>query len=97
MIRPEIVAEATKDYFDDQDLFGQWIADRCEKAPGKFEQTTPLYNDWSEYARTAGDDPGSQKSMSGRLKRAGFQYKKSNGIRAYYGLSLKRQAASHDG
>ncbi len=89
LTRPEIVTAATQDYFEDQDLFGQWIADRCERSPNKWEMTTPLYNDWVDYARTAGDDPGSQRAMSSKLKRAGFQFRKSNGIRSYHGLQLK--------
>ncbi|SCW36733.1 phage/plasmid primase, P4 family, C-terminal domain-containing protein [Sphingobium faniae] len=89
LVRPEIVTAATAEYFDDQDLFGQWINDRCERSANKFELPTPLYNDWASYARAAGDDPGSQRAMSGRLKRAGFRYGKNNGVRAYYGVSLR--------
>lgn len=96
LVRPEIVTAATADYFEDQDLFGQWVADRCDVARGKFELTTPLYNDWAEYARAAGDDPGSQKAMGARLKRAGFQFKKSNGLRSYHGIALKLKGAFHD-
>jgi putative DNA primase/helicase len=32
LIRPACVKAATKDYFDDQDLLGQWIEDRCDIA-----------------------------------------------------------------
>ncbi|MEW6628521.1 MAG: phage/plasmid primase, P4 family [Pseudomonadota bacterium] len=91
LVRPEIVTAATQDYFDDQDLFGQWIADCCERGTSKFEMPTPLYNNWADYARTAGDDPGSMRAMSSKLKRAGFLQRKNNGVRAYYGLALKQQ------
>ncbi|MFC3696713.1 phage/plasmid primase, P4 family [Sphingobium xenophagum] len=96
LVRPEIVTAATADYFEDQDLFGQWIEERCDRAPGKWEMPTPLYNDWADFAKAAGDDPGSQRAMSSRLARAGFHRKKSNGIRAYHGLALKPRAAYHD-
>lgn len=89
LIRPEAVEAATNDYFDDQDMFGQWINERCDVAAGKFEMPTPLYNDWAEFARASGEDPGSQRGMSSKLTRAGFRRRKSNGIRAYHGLSLK--------
>ena len=93
LTRPEIVTAATQDYFEDQDLFGQWIADRCECGANKWEMPTPLYNDWADYARAAGDDPGSQRAMSSKLKRAGFRDRKSNGIRSYGGISLLRRDA----
>lgn len=91
LVRPEIVQAATQDYFDDQDLFGQWLAERCELGRSKSEATTPLYNDWAEYAHAAGDDPGSQKAFGSRIKRAGFQFRKSHGNRMYLGLALKRK------
>lgn len=91
LVRPEIVKAATADYFEDQDLFGQWVEDHCERDPGKWELPTPLYNDWADYARAAGDDPGTQRAMSSKLKRAGFVPRKlPGGIRTYQGISLKK-------
>lgn len=91
LVRPEIVTAATADYFEDQDLFGQWIDDHCARDPGKWELPTPLYNNWADYARAAGDDPGTQRAMSSKLKRAGFQPRKlSGGIRTYQGITLKK-------
>lgn len=95
LVRPGIVTAATKDYFDDQDMFGQWLEDRCDRGPEKWEMPTPLYNDWAEFARSAGEDPGSQRGMSSKLNRAGFRRKKSNGIRAYHGLALKPRSPVH--
>lgn len=95
LVRPEIVTAATQDYFDDQDLFGQWIAERCERGKGKFDATVTLYNSWAEYARAAGDDPGSQRAMSSKLKKAGFPYRNANSIRAFHGIAVKPQGAFH--
>lgn len=89
LVRPEIVTAATADYFEDQDLFGQWLDDRCVRDPAKWELPAKLYNDWASYARAAGDDPGAQKNMKSKLERAGFKAAKSNGLRIYRGLSLK--------
>ncbi len=97
LVRPEVVVAATADYFEDQDLFGQWIVDRCDRGPRLFEQPTPLYNDWAGYAKAAGDDPGSQRAMSSKLKRAGFQPRKgTGGIRTYQGIAIKKEGAFHD-
>jgi P4 family phage/plasmid primase-like protien len=93
LVRPEIVSMTTQDYFDDQDLFGQWIADRCERGANKWEQPTPLYNDWVEYARVAGDDPGTLKALGSKLKRNGFQSGKVRGVRCWKGVALKRKGS----
>lgn len=88
LVRPQAVQEATADYFDDQDLFGQWLDERCITGPDRREAAGELYRDWSTFARAAGDEPGSQKSLSDKLKRRGFDPIKSNGSRFYRGLSL---------
>lgn len=89
LVRPEIVTAATADYFEDQDLFGQWIEERCERDPGKWELPAPLYRDWADYARAAGDDPGPQKQMKSRLEGAGFRRARTMGQRVYRGVALK--------
>jgi putative DNA primase/helicase len=96
LVRPEIVTAATQDYFDDQDLFGQWLKDRCDCGVNKWEMPTPLYNDWAEYARAAGDDPGTQRAMSSKLRKAGFRDRKSNGLRSYAGIALRKKDTGHD-
>jgi len=30
LVRPPVVIEATREYFDDQDVFGQWLDEHCE-------------------------------------------------------------------
>lgn len=90
LVRPEIVKAATADYFEDQDLFGQWVEDRCERGPSKWEPANHLFHDWHDYAKAAGDDPGTQRAMSSKLKRAGFMPRKvTGGTRAYHGLALR--------
>ena len=64
------MTDATADYFADQDLFGHWIGERCDTAPGKWELPTPLFHDRADFAKAAGDAPGSQRAMSSKLARA---------------------------
>lgn len=96
LARPETVTSATADYFDDQDLFGQWIEERCDRDASKWELPNRLYNDWADYARAAGDDPGAQKAMKSKLERAGFRTAKTMGHRVYRGLTLKPKGACND-
>ncbi len=88
--RPEIVQVATDDYFDNQDLFGQWIEEKCSTGESHWEQPTPLYKSWAEYAVAAGDDPGTQRGLSDRLRKRGFVRGKTGGLKVYRGLSVKQ-------
>lgn len=95
LVQPSAVAEATASYFEEQDLFGQWIAERCDVARGKWELATPLFNSWRDYAREAGDDAGSAKGFSGRLTKRGFTHGRApGGLRKYDGLALRQSYRS---
>jgi putative DNA primase/helicase len=85
-----VVKAATADYFEDQDLFGQWLENNCERGPSKWETAQTLFRDWKDYAQAAGEDPGTQRAMASKLKRAGFMPRKvTGGARAYHGIALK--------
>lgn len=89
LARPEAVNAATDSYFEEQDLFGQWIDDRCIVDPGKWELPAKLYQSWCSYAKEAGDEPGPIKTMKPRLERRGFRSAKTSGMRVYRGLALR--------
>jgi putative DNA primase/helicase len=88
LLRPEVVTAATSDYFETQDVFGQWLDERCVRGPEKTESPTRLFRDWSHFAHVAGDEPGSQKSMAARLEKTGFRRGKRGGERYWRGLAL---------
>jgi P4 family phage/plasmid primase-like protien len=96
LVRPTAVADATAEYFDAQDLFGQWIAERCEIDPSKWELPAPLYGSWSAYAREVGEEPGTSKTLAENLEKRGFRRAKTNGLRVYRGLFLKTDRRTED-
>jgi len=64
LIRPASVIAATDSYFDDQDLLGQWIEEKCETAvknPPIWDRSADLFESWCKFAAKAGEDPGKQK------------------------------------
>jgi putative DNA primase/helicase len=91
--RPASVIAATDEYFEEQDVFGQWLADRCEVEPDLWELPAALFRDWVSFAKEHGEAAGTMVTLSGRLKKAGFRQRKSNGLRTYGGLRLKGQNA----
>jgi putative DNA primase/helicase len=87
--RPASVAAATDEYFEEQDLFGSWVDDRCETDPQAWDLPSTLFRSWTAYARESGEDPGSMVIFSSRLKRAGFRRGKSAGTRSYRGIRVR--------
>src|SRR5262245_5021493 len=65
--RPHAVRTATAEYFDEQDLCGQWIEECCDAEPGnhhKWELVRDLFGSWSKHAERAGENAGSKKAFS---------------------------------
>lgn len=94
--RPESVVAATDEYFADQDVFGEWVTERCELGARLWEQPTPLFKSWVNFAKAAGEDPGTMVSFTSRLKKMGLKRGKVARIRAYLGVSLITKATEND-
>ncbi|MDM7255195.1 MAG: phage/plasmid primase, P4 family, partial [Paracoccus sp. (in: a-proteobacteria)] len=76
LIRPQSVTEATAAYFDDQDVFAQFLADKCRVEPHNphlWEPAAALFKAWSDYAHAGGEKPGTKKAMGENLAKRGFQ------------------------
>jgi putative DNA primase/helicase len=72
LVRPASVTEQTAQYFAEQDLIGQFIADRCECDPSFHELTGRLFAAWERYAHAAGEYAGKQKAFGSSLKNRGY-------------------------
>ncbi len=90
--RPDGVTQATADYFAEQDVFGQWIEERCELRQGSYEPLSLLFADWSAFATEAKEEPGSKKSMGARLARFGVTPFRTTAERRYLNIRLRTQA-----
>jgi putative DNA primase/helicase len=92
LVRPKRVLEATEDYFNDQDLLGQWLDAGCELQPGNDrlrERSRELYQSWSEFAKQSGEKPETEKAFVGNLeKRVPKRHKDKHG-NWFLGIRLK--------
>jgi putative DNA primase/helicase len=69
---PEVATTETQDYFDSEDSFGAWVRDRCVLTDLEaFTYARDLFSDWTQYAKDAGEPPGTLKRFSQGLKRRG--------------------------
>lgn len=69
---PAAVVDATSAYFEDQDTMGAWLEERCTTGAHEFEEKAKLFTDWSEYARAAGENPGTRKAFNDAMVKRGF-------------------------
>jgi putative DNA primase/helicase len=89
--RPKSVLDATADYFEDQDLFGQWLDDCCEISPANdrmFETSAALYKSWCRYSNAAGEKPGTKKAFAALLKRRKVSEARTKAARGFVGITL---------
>lgn len=89
LILPDVVKEATKDYFDTEDFFGCWVDECCERGPGLKAKATPLWESFRKFAEANGEDAGSMKSFSNCLANEGIKKMKSGGSSVYLGIAPK--------
>jgi len=101
--RPKSVVDATAAYFNDQDFMGQWLEEKCVVEPGnlsRWETSAHLFKSWCDYAKAAGEEPGTQKALAGKLPLHGLvgRQKKFQGSnsRVWLGVSIKQRETSHE-
>ena len=86
---PAVVCNATAAYFDSQDLFGQWLDENCDTAPGLSAKASSLYENWKAYAESRGERPGSLPGFADNLVKRGFTKRRTGAANFYDGLKLK--------
>lgn len=98
LIRPASVQAATKAYFSDQDVLGQWIEDRCDVKLGDekhWDKSGDLFDDWSEFCAKAGENPGNKKAFGQSMRKRGFRLGKVEGKRAISFIRLRPDLEAH--
>ncbi len=95
LVTPKSVAEATTEYFNDQDLFGQWLEEECvaeQENPHRWATSADLFANWTAYAKRAGEESGTAKRFGDNMRRRGFarMSKKLQGksYKVYLGVQL---------
>jgi putative DNA primase/helicase len=95
LVRPASVKETTEKYFSDQDLLGQWLAEKCNFKAGddtKSDYVGALFDSWVKYCMDAGEPAGTKKAFSEALSSRGFNSTRgTGGVRMFNGLRLIQQ------
>ena len=95
---PACVVEATRQYFEDEDVMSDWLTECCDKGADYWEPTGLMFASWKAYAEKANIRVGDAKALSGKLVSAGFEPKRasSRGGRYWAGVKLKPVEVKED-
>ena len=100
LVRPTSVSEATRAYFEAQDVLSQWLADECDIDIGntyRWETSATLFEAWTRYAKEAGETSGTRKSFADAMKSRHFEvHKGTGGARTFRGIRLKKPPSPWD-
>ncbi len=87
---PQQVLDATEEYFEAEDALGRWLDERCVREINAKTLTAELFNDWKQWADSAGEFVGSQRRFSDLLITRGVEkWRNTAGLRGFRGVSLK--------
>ena len=86
--RPERVEAATAEYRDEQDPVGRFLRLCTLKLPGAEVRSSKLFEAFLSWAKESGESRVSSVRFAKALERAGFEKRRSNGVR-WLGLGLK--------
>jgi putative DNA primase/helicase len=90
LVRPQVVIDATDEYFSEQDSIRQWIEERCDTGKGTLSDTsTNLFRSWTAWATANGEKPGTTKWFVQALKLHGFKPYRKNKSRGFFGIEAK--------
>jgi putative DNA primase/helicase len=88
------VLGATAEYFDSEDSFGAWMAERTEREENAFAVCSDLFGDWKSWAEKNGEYVGSQKRLTETLRQRGFKVvPDAGGRRGVHGILAQGDAA----
>jgi putative DNA primase/helicase len=87
---PAAILDATREYFEDQDVIGQWIEDRInpEAGPQSFTLSSLLFASWKGWCEQRNLKPGTEKLFAEALKDKGFQKDRRDYGRGFKGIAL---------
>lgn len=60
---PSAVLDATREYFEQEDIIGRWLAERVETGVSAFTETRDLWADWQIWCQEKRERPGSERSF----------------------------------
>ena len=88
--QPKCVADATDEYFDEEDTIGEFLDEECQQHPQAREAVADVFERWRQRAEKRSEYIGTSRWLVQQLLRRGFERgRTATGAKALFGLSLK--------
>jgi P4 family phage/plasmid primase-like protien len=87
--KPQCVMEATKKYLEDENWFGNFMADCCEEVPEATIRANEIYAAYQVWAGSNGIRCKSARDLSNALEAAGFSKSRTGSGNCWQGIKLK--------
>lgn len=85
---PEKIEQATAEYMQSEDEFGEWISENVEIEPSSKIKSSDVYANFCTWAEKRGTYVPSQKAFTRKLKERGHKTQKT-GVMYFVGISLR--------
>jgi putative DNA primase/helicase len=91
LMPPEAVTKASEEFLDNQDVRGRWIEECCEVGPGFETESTPLWQNWEQWADARREEKTTNTAFIEALKNKGFEHHKDSRTRrgCFRGIRLR--------
>lgn len=89
---PAVMRDAAREYFDAQDVLGQFIEACCDTGESLWEPKKLLFAEWAAFCRDNGEEVGTQRRFSQAMEKRGFRSGRQTGasrVRTLQGIALK--------
>ena len=83
---PKIVTDATRNYLDGEDLFGDFFAEHFEADPAGFVRSSDVWALWAAFCEAQHEEQGSLRIVMQKLAARGYPLDKKRGQRGASGL-----------
>jgi putative DNA primase/helicase len=94
---PAAVVTATEEYLKSEDAILSWVDECCDIGAKLWDSGKLLWQSWRNWCESARERPGTRKSFSQELARAGFEAKKESHVRGYTGIALRDRSSTEEG
>ena len=93
LMRPETMVQATNEYLQDEDSFGQFLTDRCDRSPEKFDPVSTVFRAYTEWCEAVGERASGRKHFRSLLfETPGCERKAGAVPECVQGLAVKESA-----
>lgn len=94
---PQIVTAAVKEYREESDTLGRFIAECCDARPLAQVKSSSLFKRYQEFCEQGGERWMASKDFPAELQRRGFEWKRSKSHSMFHGLEIRVSDENHWG